>query len=200
MKSLIRENPTIAFGLGLPLVLVVVFLLASGIPVLLVAPPQYDVIYATDYYNYQQGVQISVVDQKVHVTYQGPAQNIRTPRLWRYDAETGAVQEIPIIVPPDLLRAENNEAAAEAGPETTVLKVPQLEGVTVDPSSIAPDGYEFRLGRERFTGNIFGELFYPSRYRHEAVLTKDGRSIRLPYAAERYYTSNTRFIGWVVSS
>jgi hypothetical protein len=70
MKSFIRENPTIAFGLGLPLILVVVFLLISGIPTLLVAPPQYDVLYATDYYNYQNGVQISVIDQKVQVIYQ----------------------------------------------------------------------------------------------------------------------------------
>ena len=53
MKSFLRENPTIAFGLGLSLLLVVVFLLAAGIPVLLVEPPQYEVLYATEYYNYQ---------------------------------------------------------------------------------------------------------------------------------------------------
>lgn len=39
MKNFIRNNPTIAFGLGLPLVLVVLFLLISGIPALVVAPP-----------------------------------------------------------------------------------------------------------------------------------------------------------------
>ncbi|MEW5011208.1 MAG: hypothetical protein AB1Y22_06540, partial [Cycloclasticus sp.] len=61
MKTFLRENPTIAFGLGLPLLLVVVFLLISGIPSLLVTPPQYDVLYATEYYNYKSGVQISVV-------------------------------------------------------------------------------------------------------------------------------------------
>ena len=42
MKAFLRENPTIAFGLGLPLLLVVAFLLISGIPALLVEPPQYD--------------------------------------------------------------------------------------------------------------------------------------------------------------
>ena len=67
MKSFFRENPTIAFGLGLPLLLVVAFLLFSGIPALLVDPPQYDVVYATDYYNNQNGVQISVVNQKIQV-------------------------------------------------------------------------------------------------------------------------------------
>jgi len=42
-------------------------------------------------------------------------------------------------------------------------------------------------------------LFYSSRYRHEAVLTKNGRSIRLPNADGRYNAGNTHFIGWVVS-
>jgi len=199
MKSFLRENPTIAFGLGLPLLLVVIFLLVSGIPSLLVDPPQYDVIYATEYYNYQNGVQISVVDKKVHVIYQGVEPYNRTPRIWRYNPKTGAVQEIAIIMPPDLPKASQTPATPEERMKTTDISVPDLEGLTIDSSSIAPDGYEFRLGNERFSGNIFGELFYSSRYRHEAVLTKNGRSIRLPNAADRYYSSNTHFVGWVVS-
>jgi len=200
MKSFLRENPTIAFGLGLPLLLVVVFLLASGIPALLVAPPQYDVLYATEYYNYQNGVQISVIDQKVQVICQGDVQANRKPRLWRYNPRTGAVKEIAIIMPPGLPQAGKTPATAEEGSKTTVISVPDLAGLTVDSSSIAPDGYEFRLGSTRYSGNIFGELFYSARYRHEAVLTKNGRSIRLPNAVGGYYSSNTQFVGWVVSS
>jgi hypothetical protein len=199
MKSFLRENPTIAFGLGLPLLLVVVFLLFSGIPTLLVAPPQYDVLYATEYYNYQKGLQISVVGQKVQVIHQGVEQANRKPHLWRYTPETGAVKEIAIILPPGLPQAEKTPATPEEGLKTTVISVPDLEGLTVDSSSIAPDGYEFRLGSTRYSGNIFGELFYSSRYRHEAVLSKNGRSIRLPNAVGRYYSSNTQFIGWVLS-
>jgi len=187
MKSFLRENPTIAFGLGLPLLLVVVFLLVSGIPVLLVEPPQHEVLYATEYYNYQNGVQISVIDRTVRVFHRGGEQTGRAPRLWRFDPKTGAVKEIAFIVPP----------GTEEG-QTIVIDVPDLAGVTVDSSSVAPDGYEFRLGNERYAGNIFGELFYSSRYRHEAVLSKNGRSIRLPNAADRYYSSSTHFVGWVV--
>jgi hypothetical protein len=200
MKSFLRENPTIAFGLGLPLLLVIIFLLVSGIPTLLVDPPQYEVIYATEYYNYQNGVQVSVVDQKVQVVYQGTEQANRKPRLWRYNPKTGAVKEIAIILPSGLTPAGQSQQAPEEGLKTTVLSVPDLEGLTVDSSSIAPDGYEFRLGSTRYSGNIFGEIFYSSRYRHEAVLTKNGRSIRLPNAVDRYYSSNTHFVGWVVSS
>ena len=199
MKSFLRENPTIAFGLGLPLVLVVVFLLVSGIPALLVDPPQYDVLYATEYYQYQNGVQISVVDRTVQVVYQGVEQANRKPRIWRYSARTGAVQEIGYLLPAGLPRAGQAQDAPEQRFQTTVIEVPDLGGLTVDSSSLAPDGYEFRLGRDRYTGHLFGDLFYSSRYRHEAVLTKNGRSVRLPYAADRYYSSNTHFIGWVVS-
>lgn len=200
MKAFLRENPTIAFGLGLPLLLVVIFLLISGIPSLLVDPPQYDVLYATEYYNYQNGVQISVIDQKVQVIYQGIQQGNRKPRLWRYNPKTGAVKEIAFILPPGLPQAGKTPVPPGEGLQTTVISVPELDGLSVDSSSISPDGYEFRSGSTRYSGNVFGDLFYSSRYRHEAVLTKNGRNIRLPNAVGQYYSNNTHFIGWVVSS
>jgi hypothetical protein len=199
MKSFLRENPTIAFGLGLPLILVVAFLLISGIPSLLVASPQYDVIYATNYYNYQNGVQISVVDRKVQVVYQDGSQSRQKPRLWRYDPKTGAVREIAILLPPGRKTTDKPPATTEGVQEAVLIEIPDLEGVAVDSSSIAPDGYEFSVGSGRYSSDVFGGLFYSSRYRHEAVLTKNGRSIRLPNAAGRYYSNNTQFIGWVVS-
>lgn len=100
MKKFLRENPTIAFGLGLPLLLVVAFLLISGIPTLLVSSPQHDVLYATQYYNYQNGVQISVVNKKVQVIYQGSVQSNQKPRIWRYDPKTGAVREVALYYHP----------------------------------------------------------------------------------------------------
>jgi hypothetical protein len=199
MKSFLRENPPIAFGLGLPLLLVLVFLLISGIPSLLVDPPQHDVLYATEYYNYQEGVQISVVEQKVQVSYRGIVQGGQIPRLWRYYSKTGAVQEIAIILPPSLTSSSADSAEPGDFLVTTPIEVPDLEGLIVDSSSIAPDGYEFSTGNDRYSGNVFRGLFYSSRYRHEATLSKDGRSIRLPNAGNRYYGYDTRFVGWVVS-
>ena len=199
MKSFLRENPTIAFGLALPLLLVVVFLLISGIPALLVDPPQHDVLYSSEYYNNQEGVQISVVDQKVQVNYRGVVQGGQIPRLWRYHSKTGAVQEIAIILPPSLTSSDAISAKPDDVLTTTPIDIPDLAGVAVDSSSIAPDGYEFRTCSDRYSGNIFGGLFYSSRNRHQATLAKDGRSIRLPNADNRYYRQNTRFIGWVVS-
>lgn len=199
MKAFLRDNPTIAFGLGLPLLLVITFLLISGIPTLLVAPPKHDVLYATDYYNYPNGIQITVVDQKVRVVHQGNVQRNRKPRLWRYNPQTGAVKEIGIILPNGLVTATQSNANTKETIITTVVNVPELKELVVDSSSIAPDGYEFSLGKDRSSGGVFGGLFYSSRYRNAGVLTKNWRSIRLPHASGRYYSGNTHFIGWVVS-
>ena len=198
MKTFLRENPTIAFGLGLPLLLVVAFLLVSGIPTLLVTSPQYDVLYATEYYNDRNGVQLSVVNQKVQIVHQGGTQNSRKPRVWRYDPKTGAVKEVSYLLPPVLPSSGQQPATAKEMPATTLIDVPDLAGLAVDTSSIAPDGYEFSTGNS-YSRNVFGGLFYSSRYRHEAVLTKSGRSIRLPNASGQYYRETTHFIGWVVS-
>ncbi len=199
MKSFFRENPTIAFGLGLPLLLVVVFLLISGIPALLVAPPRYDVIYATEYNNYPNGVQISVVERKVQVVYQGNSAGYPKPHLWRYSPKTGGVQEIPIMLPPGLAPPGQRPATPESAATITSIDVPDLAGLTIDSSSVAPDGYEFSAGPNGYSGDVFTGLFYGARYSREAVLTKKGRSVRLPNAGNNYYSNNSRLIGWVVS-
>jgi len=199
MKSFLRENPTIAFGLGLPLLLVVGFLLISGVPALLVEPPQYDVLYATEYPNYPNGVQISVVSQKVQVVYQGNTQGYQKPRLWRYSPKTGAVKEIAIMLPPGLMPPGQKPPTPEEAAKITPIDVPDLAGLAIDSSSIAPDGYEFSAGPNGYSGDVFTGLFYSSRYRNEAVLTKKGRSVRLPNAGNAYYGNYTHFVGWIVA-
>lgn len=199
MKSFFRENPTIAFGLGLPLLLVVAFLLFSGIPALLVDPPKYDVVYATDYYNNQNGVQISVVNQKIQIIYQGTTQGYQKPRLWRYSPKSGAVKEIAFLLPPGLTPPGQKPITPEEAAKLTPIDVPDLAVVTLDSSSIAADGYEFSAGANGYSGDMFTGMMYSSRYRNEAVLTKKGRSIRLPNAGNMNYGNYTRFIGWVVA-
>lgn len=190
IKKFVRENPTIAFGLGLPLVLVVIFLVVSGLPQVLVASPQYEVLYATGTRNYPNVVQITVVDRKVQVIYQGTAYGYERPRLWRYNPETGGVTEIAIILPPSPESPEDSQQI--------VIDVPDLTALTVDASSVAPDGYEFRSADNRYSRNVFGGLFYSRRYNYEAVLAKSGRSIRLPNSNDRYYSRDTQFVGWIL--
>jgi hypothetical protein len=199
MKKFISENPTITFGLGLPLLLVVVFLLISGLPALFVAPPQYDVLYATQYPHQQQGLQITVVDQKVQVHYQGNVRNARNPRIWRFTPSTGSVTEVFIVLPPSLTASSSKKSTEEELLKITQVDVPDLEGLLINSSSIAADGYEFMVGASGGSRNILGGLFSSHRYRTKAFLSKSGRSVRLPNSNTNYYRSNTRLIGWVVS-
>jgi hypothetical protein len=152
MKAFLRDNPTIVFGLGLPLLLVLVFLAIAWIPALLVDPPQYDVLYTTEHYNDQQGVQISVVGKQVLVSYRGIEEVRQIPRLWRYYSKTGAVQEIAIILPPVPAAPEAQAFEPNAGAVATIIEVPDLEGLLVDSSSIAPDGYAFSVASDRYSG------------------------------------------------
>ena len=103
------------------------------------------------------------------------------------------------MLPPGLTPPGQKPATPEEAAKITTIEVPDLAGVTVDSSSIAPDGYEFSAGPNGYAGDMFTGMMYSSRYRNEAVLTKKGRSIRLPNAGNRNYSNYTRFIGWVVA-
>lgn len=202
MKNFIRDNPTIAFGLGLPLMLVVLFLAISGVPALLVAPAQYDVLYATNYNYYnnaQNTFQIAVVGDRVQVNYIGNTQPYQHPRLWRFNPKTEAVKEIALLLPPGLAPNTGRPAEASIVPTVTPVEVSDLAGLKVDSSSLAPDGYRFSTGADGYSGQVFTGLFYSSRYRYQAELVKSGRSIRLPNTDGAYYGNTVRFIGWVVS-
>jgi len=202
MKKFIRDNPTIAFGLGLPVLLVVLFLAISGIPALLVAPAQYDVLYATNYNYYnnaQNTLQIAVVGDRVQVNYIGSTQPYQQPRLWRFNPKTGAVKEIALLLPPGLAPNTGRPADAPKVPTVTPIEVPDLAALKVDSSSLAPDGYQFTSGADGTSGRPFTGLFYGSRYGHQAELVKSGRSIRLPNTDGAYYGNTVRFIGWVVA-
>lgn len=202
MKNFIRENPTIAFGLGLPLALVVIFLAISGIPVLLVPSPQHDVLYATNYNYYnnaQNAMQIAVVGDRVQVSYIGSAQPQQQPRLWRFSPKTGAVKEVALLLPPGLTANMGTPSEISKVPVVTPMHVPDLAALKVDSSSVAPDGYQFNSGSDDYSGRVFTGLFYSSRYGYQAELTKNGRSIRLPNTDSNYYGHTVRFIGWVVT-
>jgi len=206
MKSFFKENPTIVFGLGLPLLLVIVFLLVSGLPSIFVEPPQHNVIYATQYYNTQNGIQISVVDKKIQVFVHSNERNFQKPQLWMYNSKTGAIKEIPIILPfvkkPEESKADESKIKIASDAMTSIIvDVPELEDLIIDSSSIAPDGYEFNSEKSRYSRNVFGGLFHSSRSNDAASIIKDGRIIHLPINnGHRNYRNNAVFIGWVVSS
>lgn len=195
MKKFLLENPTIAFGLGLPLLLVAFFLLASGVPTLLVDPPRHEVLYATGYGNFQHGVRIAVSGGKVVAAYHGNTLPYQPTRLWRFNPATGGVTELALELPPDLFPPGKAPTGSETAARVAPVNVPDLAALTVNPSSIAPDGYEFATGSD----GPSGFLFMGGRYRNQAFLRKDGRRIALPSTESPNYGMSTQFIGWVVT-
>ena len=53
MKNFIKENLVLVIGLALPVLLVVLFFVATVIPKAYNTPPQYEVLFSVVNYNYQ---------------------------------------------------------------------------------------------------------------------------------------------------
>lgn len=196
MKAFFRDNPTIAFGLVLPLLLVIVMLAVSGLPDLFVNPPQYDLVYATNYNEYN-GLKIQVMNKKAQATYTSEGYYVQLPHIWYYSPKTGAVREIAVNLPANLAPPPSNYTGARPHQSGTV-GIPDLSSLTLDASSISPDGYMFRSSGYGSSPELFTGLFFSSRYRNDAVLVKQGRHIRLPDNDSSYSGYAPHFIGWVI--
>jgi hypothetical protein len=98
MKQFIKENLVLVLGISLPLVLVVLFMLASILPAYFVEAPRYDVLFSDGRYSY---VTFEVQQQKLHMKID-PAvyQHEKSlPRLYRYVVAQNKVEEIPYQAP-----------------------------------------------------------------------------------------------------
>ncbi len=199
MKKFIRENPTLAFGLGLPLLIVAVFLAAAEVPQLGAPPPQYAVVFATNYSQGNRSINIRVENGKASVTAIGENGYYNMPRLYVFTPATGRLREIHITLPPELAAARPccNNTGKDTG-KITPIRVPELEALTLDNSSVAPDGYEFS-GYEGYSRGIMSGLFFGGSYHNDAVLKKGHYKMHLPQTEGQYYGAPPYFIGWVVT-
>lgn len=192
----LRKNGAIALGVGLPLLLIVFFALATWVPKLLVEPPKHDVIFLYDHhYGDDRGLQVKVKEGHAEFVHLGPSYG-QWPKLYRFSPATGAVKEIPIDRPVELpVRDYNkNQATPEERAAVTRIPVPEVESLKLDSSSIAPDRYEFRFN-DRYRGGLFGGLFYGS-YSHGASVAKSGNVIPIPRINDYYY--KPELVGWVI--
>lgn len=196
MQKFIRENPTLAFGLGLPLFIVLVFLVAAALPKLNAVPPQYAVLFTTNYYEGNKGLAIRVENHRPRVVYIGDSDYTNPLKLYIYDPQKDSVREIPIILP---IEIKTKRCCTDGVfDKITPVAVPELEKLTIDRSSTAPDGYEFSAYNDAYSHDPFlSELFFSNRsYRSGIVLKKGSYKISIP-AADAYY-GNAKFIGWVI--
>jgi hypothetical protein len=189
MKAFLRENLMIVVSIALPLLVTVLFVVASLLPGLYVSPPSHDLLLTLQggAAAGQSRVRLNFVledDQlRVMVSKLDEPGHISNPRLFRYEHDSGQVREISIPIPQD----------ASDGSE---IHVPGISGLRVDGTLSSPDGYEYR-GRRR-GGGLMTELFGGARRSTDVSIARDGRVIRVRLPSVDYWYNDIRFLGWVI--
>lgn len=189
IKQFSKENPSLAAGIFLPLLLVIMFSLAAAIPQWMVAPPQYDVLYTTDVS--QPNIRVDVVNGELKGRMLMRAKtamyaNNRRPSVYRYDTKTESLRQIEFDAPAND-EAKQNEWVDFDLPE-------ELRTLRINTGSTSPDGYVFNT-HNGYENSV--SLFYRTA-RNEILLSKQGRNIRITPTSTANYFGTPKFIGWVV--
>lgn len=192
MKTFLRKNLMIVVSVALPLLLILLFALASLLPRLYTDPPAYDLLLTFQGVSTARTAQVKIdltvtngrvkaVASRVHDTYSG-----NYPRLYRYSHVTGEVTELSIPTPEDLGEVSDG----------MVIPIPELEGLRVSDKLRAPDGYEFNSGRRG--GGFMTEMFGAARQRNDVRISKNGAVVRVRLPDSDYWYGGGRFLGWVL--
>jgi hypothetical protein len=194
MKNWIKENLVLAVGLTLPLLLIVLFFVASVLPKSMGTPPQHEMLFSTMKYEYQKSpdylLDFKVKDGKVMVSAKKLDEKNNSgssTKLMAYDGKTETVREIVI---------DNAKAGAAAVNGEIILD--ETKSLTIDTNVTSPDGYVLEgpnYGSSGLVGGLFGGGYRNSGFR----LKKGALGYKMPNMQPDYYYSNVQFLGWVVS-
>lgn len=194
MKNFVKDNLVLVVGLTLPLLLILLFFVATVIPKALGTPPQYEMLFTTTRYDYQNppdyDLIFSVKNQNVVVKMRKVGQQQRmghyTKLLMAYDGRTETVREINLDMTQFSKITDGNEALLQ-----------ETSGWMIDASPVSPDGYKLDLPSYEsggLVGGIFGGGYRNNSYR----LKKDGIGYRIPDMQGAYYYNQLQFVGWVI--
>jgi len=193
MKDFIKANLVLVVGLTLPLLLVVLFFVATVVPKAFGTPPQYEMLFTTTRYDYQAPldyeIDFAVKNQKLVVKSRKSDHKDRgynSKLLMVYDAKSESVREI---------NADAVKADGAADHDETVLQ--ETAGWTVDTSRVSPDGYILD-GPSYNGGGMLGGMF-GAGYRNGGFRIKKGSvAYRIPDTQGDYYYNQVHFVGWVI--
>lgn len=194
MKNFVKENLVLVIGLTLPLLLILLFFVATVIPKAMGTPPQYEMLFTTLRYDYQNppdhDLDFSVKNQKLMIKLRKIDHQQRmgyhTKLLMAYDGKTETVREISIDIAQAAKIADGNEALLQ-----------ETSGWIVDASPVSPDGYKLDLPNYRSSG-LVGDIF-GGGYRNNAYRLKKGSvGYRIPDTQGVYYYNQMQFVGWVI--
>ena len=189
MKNFIKENLVLVIGLALPVLLIALFFVATVIPKSMGKPPQYEMLFTTTKYDYQNKpeyvIDFNVKNQQLMANSKKNDEknyNNATKILMAYDGKTETVREIRI----DASKlTEGNEVLLE-----------ETKNLSVDTAVISPDGYTLEgpnYGGNGLVGGLFGGGYRNTGYR----LKKGGVGYKVPNMQPDYYYSQLQFIGWL---
>ncbi|MCB9979249.1 MAG: hypothetical protein H6862_06575 [Rhodospirillales bacterium] len=189
MKTFFKENILLLCGIALPLILIGFFLVAGQIGKTSVPAPQYDLVFAVDYYKNSQNRQWDInlesgkiIIQKRKIEKDGPD---TLPRLYVFNRRTLSAQRLDL----DFDKTDSQG----------VLTDPLLENINkreILPGPIAPDGYRFEYAGNGGSG-LLGEIFGMSRRRWAYALVNGARTIPVKGDVSIY---NAEIIAWIKDS
>ena len=190
MKNWIKENLVLVIGLTLPLLLIVLFFVATVIPKMTGTPPQYEVLFSVQDYTGQNKqdyiVDFKVKDKQLMIkTKKADDKNYsyNSKKLMAYDAKTEVMREITI-----------DDSKFSDGAE---ILLEETKNMTIDTAMQAPDGY--MLENQGYSGTgLFGGIFGGGYRNHGYRLKKDNVGYKINMQQNNYYYDQLSFIGWVI--
>jgi hypothetical protein len=190
MKNWVKENLVLVIGLALPVLLITLFFVATVLPKSFGTPPQYELLFTTQKYDYQSKpeyvLDFNVKNKQLMVKskkYDEKNYNNATRLLMAYDAKTETVREITL-----------DASKMSDGVEVVLEETKSME---LDTSLTSPDGYALE-GPNYNSSGLLGGLF-GGGYRNSGFRIKKGNvGYKVPQHQPDYYYSDLKFIGWVI--
>lgn len=190
MKNWIKQNLVLVIGLTLPLLLILVFILATVIPKTMATPPQYEMLFTTMKYEYENSpdylLDFNVKNKQLWLKVkknEAKDKNFNAKKLMAYDGKTETTREIVI-----------DTSKLVDGSEMVLT---ETKNMVIDTANTSPDG--FALEGPNYAGNglvggLFGSSYRSSGYR----IKKDNFGYKLPNSVPENYYADLKFIGWVI--
>ena len=194
--SFLKRHGFVIAAVALPLVVVAAFALVRMLPRMMVEDPRHELVYSVVTAYASQPTNLSCVvipvDGRLCARWSRSKDPVysATSRVYRLDPATGALHELPTPEPANRDALEGTQDVYFTG----------LDGVRIETSLRAPDGYEFENTYAGGSG-IFGGLFFDHSRGPRARIKKDGRVIMVPRPNESAYGyEEVSFIGWLIPS
>lgn len=214
-QKFVKDNLVLLTGILLPILLIVLFMVASSLPRMMAAPPQYDFLFTgTQYYsNLNSPVSISlkvndktgkisaiVTENQKHDN--GYYHHNNFPVVYRYDAQHQTARPINHSYFREVLQEQGNKLLEDKN-----LEMPDfLAALTLDKNTVSPDGYTLDTDyRRHYNHSLPGFIFSMGRgSRYRGYQLKKGNvafsfEISGTDGNRHYYHDNSfSFLGWVM--